>query len=211
MKKMMLLLPLLFSVNAFAVENPCANGCTYSQIQDYNKANFKSSEQMIQEADEMEAEMYRKWVKEHEEAQARADALPKYVYKPMGQKDNCVSRFYKKADDIIGDTSILYIDVREIEGGKCTFEIKLMAEEMCNYFDSFSSLATPGWSMAEWCRYTAEKNAAMAPFSGVRATDDVKRQIKAKLLPVEQKHHENITRLFEKEQSKIKQLGEKNG
>ncbi|WP_339491464.1 hypothetical protein [Pseudomonas sp. EA_15y_Pfl2_R67] len=145
MKKMMLLLSLLYSVNAFAFENPCAHkNCTFKEIEAYNKANYKTDEQILREADEKEAEMYRKWVKEHEEAQARADALPKYVYKPMGQKDNCVSRFYKKADEIIGDTSILYIDVREIESGKCTFEIKLMAEEMCDYFDSFSSMATPG-------------------------------------------------------------------
>lgn len=209
MKKMMLLLPLLFSVNAFAFENPCENGCTMQQIEAYNRANYKTSEQMIQEADAWEAEHYKWWVEYHREAQARADALPKYVAKPMGEKDNCVSRFYEKADGIIGDKSILYIDVREIEGGKCTFEIKLMAEEMCNYFDSFSSMATPGWSMAEWCRYTAEKNEAMAPFSGVRATDDVKRQIKAKLLPVEQKHHENITRLFNREEERVKSLNKK--
>ncbi|WP_157811473.1 hypothetical protein [Pseudomonas qingdaonensis] len=210
MKKMMLLLPLLFSVNAFAFENPCADGnCTMQQIEAYNRANYKTSEQMIQEADAWEAEHYKWWVEYHREAQARADALPKYQYKPGGQKDNCVTRFYEEASGIIGDYAKNYISVREIDGGKCEFDIKFMAEEMCEYFDSFASLATPHWSTAEWCRYRLESVAVTDRYRDIiytpAFTDDVKQRLKAELKPIEDKHEKIIQRLFEIEEKRLNQ------
>lgn len=210
MKKMMLLLPLLFSVNAFAFENPCADGnCTIKQIEAYNRANYKTHEQLMKEADEWEAEHYRQWVEDHREAQARADALPKYQYKPIPETDNCVTRFYEKASNIIGDNAKEYIDVEEIEGGKCLFGFKLMAEEMCEYFDSFSSMATPGWSEAEWCRYRSELREVHIQYRDVvgtpALTDAVKAERKAKLKPIEDKHHKIYQNLYEQHLKQLKQ------
>ena len=179
------------------------------QIEAVNRANYKTSEQMIQEADAWEAEHYKWWVEYHREAQARADALPKYQYKPGGQKDNCVTRFYEKASSMIGDNAKNYISVREIEGGKCEFDIKLMAEEMCEYFDSFSSMATPHWAAAEWCRYRIEQLEVTTRyrvyFGTPDFTDEVKQRLGAELKPVEDKHEKIIQRLFEQEQKRLKQ------
>lgn len=209
MKKTMLLLPLLFSVNAFALENPCANGCTLQQIEAYNKANYKTYEQLIRAQEESEEEDYRKWIQEHREAQARADALQVIKKEPGQQLDNCVYRFYDKASEIVGYSVKQYVNVGELEPGKCTFDINPMADEMCDYFDSFSGLATPHWQVAEWCRYGAEKRAITQQYHGVFGTpaftDSVKKELNAKLKPVEIKHSENIERLLEIEEKKVKQ------
>lgn len=207
---MMLLLPLLFSVNAFAFENPCNDGnCTIKQIEAVNRANYKTHEQLMQEADAWEAENNRKWIEEHRAAQAKADALPKYQYKPGGQKDNCVTRFYEEASSIIGDNAKNYINVREIKGGKCEFEINDMAYDLCEYFDSFSSLATPHWAAAEWCRYRLEEVAVTTEYRDIiytpAFTDDVKQQLNARLKPIQDKHDKIIQRLFEQEQKRLKQ------
>lgn len=202
MKKMMLFFTLLLSANAFAFENPCADGnCTINQIEAVNRANYKTHEQLMQEADQWEAEHYEWWVEYHREAQARADALTKYQYKPGGQKDNCVTRFYEEASSIIGDNAKQYINVREIEGGKCEFEIKDMAYELCEYFDSFSSLASPHWAAAEWCRYRLEGVAVTTEYRDIiytpAFTDDVKQQLNARLKPIEDKHHKIYQNLYE--------------
>ncbi|MGG5283608.1 hypothetical protein ACQZ2G_06300 [Pseudomonas viridiflava] len=207
MKKTMSLLPLLFSVNAFALENPCANGCTLQQIEAYNKANYKTTEQILREADELEADMDRRWLEEKRKAEERRDALPPPLQKEPGQQlDNCVYRFYEEASEIVGYNVKQYVSVGELESGKCTFDIQPMADEMCDYFDSFSSLATPNWQVAEWCRYEAEKRAITEQYHDVFGTpaftDSVKKELKTKLTPVEIKHSENIKRLFEIEKKR---------
>jgi hypothetical protein len=210
MKKTMLLLPLLFSVNAFALENPCANGCTLQQINAYNKANYKTTEQILREADKLEADMNKRWLEEKRKAEARRDALPSSLKKEPGQQlDNCVYRFYDKASEIVGYSVKQYVSVGELEPGKCTFDINPMANEMCEYFDSFSSLATPSWQVAEWCRYTTEKLTITEQYRDVfgtpNFTDDVKQGMYMKLKPIEIRHSENIKRLFEIEQKNVKQ------
>lgn len=208
MGKTILLLTLLYSVNAFASNDFCEEGCTLQEVEAKNKANFKSHEQWVREAEAWEAAEHAKWVKEHDEAQARAEALPKYQYQPGSTMDNCVADFYEKATSIIGDTAKNYVNVREIEDGKCSFQIKEMAYEMCEHFNAFSSMATPEWSAAEWCRYRLEAVAVTTEYRDIFGTpaftDAVKQELQAKLKPIEDKHNEVIKILLEKEIKKLK-------
>ncbi|WP_454864027.1 hypothetical protein [Pseudomonas hormoni] len=218
MKNTILLLTLLFSVNAFADHSTskfvwsgkCLNSnCTRSEIEAENKANYQKHLQHIQDLDAEQEEEDREWSRQHDEDQARADALPKYQYKPIPETDNCVTRFYEKASSIIGDNAKEYIDVEEIKSGKCIFGFKLMAEEMCEYFDSFSSMATPDWSEAEWCRYRSELREVYIQYSGLVGTsaftDAVQAERKAKLKPVEDKHHKIYQNLYEQHLKQLKQ------
>lgn len=207
MKKMMLLLTLLFSVNAFAFENPCAKGCTMEQIKAYNQSNYKTHEQIIREGKEWEAEDYRKWVIEHDEAQARADAVPKYVHTPKGPVITCVQEVYEKATGILGDDATNLIDVSIISPGKCSFEVKEFGDfgRGCDNLAALSSIAKMGFYQEEQCRYKAESWKVYLQYKDVIYTPEwtnaLNREYYNKLKPIKQRHIDNVAKLQDQERA----------
>ena len=204
---MMLLLTLLFSVNAFAFENPCAKGCTMEQIKAYNQANYKTHEQIIREGKEWEAEDYRKWVIEHDEAQARADAAPKYVHTPKGPVITCVQEVYEKATGILGDDATKHIDVSIISPGKCSFEVKEFGDfgRGCDNLAALSSIAKMGFYQGEQCRYEAESWKVYLQYKDVIYTPEwtnaLNREYYNKLKPIKQRHIDNVAKLQDQERA----------
>ncbi|UZS72944.1 hypothetical protein OQB66_00960 [Pseudomonas syringae] len=212
MKKTMLLLPLLFSVNAFALENPCANGCTLQQINAYNKANYKTTEQLIRAQEESEAEDYRIWVEEHREAQARADALP-VIKKEAGQTyETCASRVYEKASEIIGDNAKNYIIVTvegdDLDNCNVTIDVKTFGEA-CEYLSELSAIAKPHFTTAEYCRFLAEEMEVLKDYRDIVATpaftQSVQLERDARLMPIYKKHDENVSKLLHNWEQQQKQ------
>ena len=207
MKKMMLLLPLLFSVNAFGASYLCDNGCTYEQIVANNKANYKTHEQLIREADEEQREMDRKFTQEHQEAQARADAAPKYVHTPKGPVITCVQEVYEKATGILGDDATKHIDVSIISPGKCSFEVKEFGDfgRGCDNLAALSSIAKMGFYQEEQCRYEAESWKVYLQYKDViytpEWTNELNREYYEKLNPIQEKHFENVFKLQDQERA----------
>lgn len=213
MKKMMLLLPLLFSVNAFAFENPCADGnCTMQQIEAVNRANYKTHEQLMQEADDWEAEHYKWWVEYHREAQARADALPKYQYKPGQTYETCASRVYEKASEIIGDNAKNYISVTskgdDLDNCDVTFDVKTFGDG-CEYIGELSAIAKPHFTTAEYCRFLAEEMEVLKDYQDIVATpaftQSVQLERNARLKPIYKRHDENVSKLLDNWEQQQKQ------
>jgi len=208
MKNTMLLLTLLFSVNAFAFVNPCDDGnCTMKQIEAYNRANYKTHEQWVREMEETEREMDRKFTREHEEAQARADAVPKDVYTPKGPVITCVQEVYEKATGILGDDATKHIDVSIISPGKCSFEVKEFGDfgRGCDNLAALSSIAKMGFYQEEQCRYEAESWKVYSQYKDVIYTPEwtnaLSREYHKKLQPVKQKHIDNVAKLQDQEKA----------
>lgn len=207
MKKMMLLLPLLFSVKAFGAGYLCDNGCTYEQIVENNKANYKTHEQLMREADEWEAEHFRKLVEENREAQARYDALPKYVHTPKGPVITCVQEVYEKATGILGDDATNHIDVSIISPGKCSFEVKEFGDfgRGCDNLAALSSIAKMGFYQEEQCRYEAESWKVYLQYKDVIYTPEwtnaLNREYYNKLKPIKQRHIDNVAKLHDQERA----------
>lgn len=213
MKKTILLLPLLFSVNAFAVENPCLNGCTLQQINAYNKANYKTTEQILREADELESDMDRRWLEEKRKAEARRDALPPPLQKEPGQTyETCASRVYEKASEIIGDNAKNYIIVT-VEGDdlyncNVSFDVKTFGDG-CEYFGELSGIAKPHFTTAEYCRFLAEEMEVLKDYrdrnSGPAFTQSVQLERDARLMPIYKRHDENVSKLLHNWEQQQKQ------
>lgn len=207
MKNTMLLLPLLFSVKAFGVSYLCDNGCTMEQIEANNKANYKTHEQLMREADEWEAEHLRKFIEEHREAQARADAVPKYVHTPKGPVITCVQEVYEKAAGILGDDATNHIDVSIISPGKCSFEVKEFGDfgRGCDNLAALSSIAKMGFYQEEQCRYEAESWKLYLQYKDViytpAWTNELNREYYEKLNPIQEKHFENVFKLQDQERA----------
>ena len=206
MKNTILLLTLLFSVNAFA-GSLCQDGCTIEQIEANNKANYKTPEQLMREADEWEAEHLRKFIEEHREAQARADAVPKDVYTPKGPVITCVQEVYEKATGILGDDATNHIDVSIISPGKCSFEVKEFGDfgRGCDNLAALSSIAKMGFYQEEQCRYEAESWKVYLQYKDVIYTPEwtnaLSREYHKKLQPVKQKHRDNVAKLQDQEKT----------
>lgn len=208
MKKMMLLLTILSPAWAFAFENPCANGCTIDQIKAFNKANYKSTEQIIREAEETERLMYEEWLKEHNEAQARADALPKYKYVKKPDTWTCVAGTYEKATAILGDDARNHISVYGFEN--CEFTIKQFYPDGrgCDNIAALSGIAkfTPGVYGVEECRFEKEKWEATKGFADVMYTPAwttaMDKKYRAALKPITEKHVDRVRKLQEQEKAK---------
>ena len=207
MKKIILLLPLLFSVNAFAFDNPCENGCTLQQIEAINKANYKTHEQLIQEANDSEAEDYREWVEYHRVAQAKADALPKYHYIDGGQYTTCVQAVYAKATGILGDDARKHIDVFNITLDQCGFTVKEFGEygKGCDNLAALSGIAKMGFYQEEQCRYQTDRYQVYLQYKDVMSTPgwtpSVDASYYAALKPIDQKHEDIVVRLHEREEA----------
>ena len=204
MKNTILLLTLLFSVNAFAFENPCNDGnCTVKQIEAYNRANYKTHEQLMQEADAWEAESYRKWVQEHEEAQARADALPKAVYVPIKQVRTCVQDVLEQATGILGDDAENHIDVWVITPGKCGFAVKTFGDlgRACDNLAALSGIAKMGFYQEEQCRFEAEKSEVYSQFKDVIYTPEYTPAI-------QRDHHEKMNAAYKKNMDIVVKMNE---
>lgn len=213
MKKTILLLPLLFSVNAFAVENPCLNGCTLQQINAYNKANYKTTEQILREADELEADMDKQWLEEKRKAEARRDTLPPPLQKEAGQTyETCASRVYEKASEIIGDNAKNYIIVTvegdDLDNCNVTFDVKTFGEA-CEYLSELSAIAKPHFTTAEYCRFLAEEMEVLKDYRGIVATPAFTQSVQferdARLMPIYKKHDENVSKLLGKWEKQQKQ------
>ncbi len=211
MKNTILLLTLLFSVNAFAFVNPCDDGdCTIKQIEAYNRANYKTHEQLIQEADAWEAEQERKWTEEHREAQARADAAPKYVYVPGGQYRTCVQEVLEQATGILGDDATKHIDVSIITPGKCSFTVKQFGDlgRGCDNLAALSGIAKIGFYQEEQCRFEAEKWEVYSQYKDViytpAWTSSVSREYYEKMKPIELKHLDITKKMNEQEKTSSK-------
>ena len=208
MKKTILILTILLSANAFAVTNLCGNGCTLQQIEMNNKANYKTHEQLIREADEQEAQEYRKWIQEHEEAQARADALPKSVYVPLGQYRTCVQDVYEKAAGFLGDDAETQISVVRDGDNTCSFTVKRFDDlsHACENLESLSAIAKMKSYQEETCRYEKEIFKLYKQYEDViytpAWTQSVKNEYSNKLKPIEQKHKENVDKWIEQEKQK---------
>lgn len=208
MKKTMLLLTLLYSVNAFAVNDFCEDGCTLKEIETKNKANYKTHEQLIREAEQQEAEEYRQWVQEHREAQARADALPKSVYVPLGQYRTCVQDVYEKAAGFLGDDANTQISVVRDGENTCSFTVKRFDDlsHACENLGSLSAIATMQSYQEETCRYEKEKFKLYKQYEDViytpAWTHSVQNEYANKLKPIEQKHKENVDKWIEQEKQK---------
>lgn len=213
MKETMLLLTLLYSVNAFAFENPCANGCTMEQIKAYNQANYKTHEEWVRHNEALEAEEYREWVQEHREAQARADALPKSVYVPLGTYRTCVQDVYEQAAGFLGDDANTQISVSQDADGKCSFTVKRFDDlsHACENLGSLSAIARMESFQEETCRYEKEKWRLYEQYKDVIYTPawtrSVENEFSNKKKPIEQKHKENIDKWNEQEQQKNKTGG----
>lgn len=208
MKNTILLLTLLFSVNAFAFVNPCADGdCTIKQIEAYNRANYKTHEQLVREMEEEEEAIYRKWVEEHREAQARADAAPKYQYKTPGTYTTCVQEVYEKATGILGDDAKKHIDVSIIEKGKCGFSVKQFGDlgRGCDNLAALSGIAKMGFYQEEQCRYEAESWKVYSQYKDIiytpAWTNALDREYEKKLEPIREKHFENVFKLQDQERA----------
>lgn len=207
MKNTMLLLTLLFSVKAFGAGYLCENGCTYEQIVANNKANYKTHEQLIREAEEEQREMDRKFTQEHQEAQARADAVPKDVYTPKGPVITCVQEVYEKATGILGDDATNHIDVSIISPGKCSFEVKEFGDfgRGCDNLAALSSIAKMGFYQEEQCRYEAESWKVYLQYKDVIYTPEwtnaLSREYHKKLEPIKQKHRDNVAKLQDQEKA----------
>lgn len=207
MKNTMLLLTLLFSVKAFGAGYLCENGCTYEQIVANNKANYKTHEQLIREAEEEQREMDRKFTQEHQEAQARADAVPKDVYTPKGPVITCVQEVYEKATGILGDDATNHIDVSIISPGKCSFEVKEFGDfgRGCDNLVALSSIAKMGFYQEEQCRYEAESWKVYLQYKDVIYTPEwtnaLSREYHKKLEPIKQKHRDNVAKLQDQEKA----------
>lgn len=211
MKKMIILLPLLFPAGAFAFENPCEKGCTMEQIEAFNKANYKTTEQRLREADETERLMHEKWLKEHNEAQARADALPKAKYVAKPRYKTCVAGAYEKASAILGDDAREHISVSTGETiDKCVFTVKQFYPDgkACDNLVALSGIAkfTPGVYGEEECRFEKEKWEATKGFADVMYTPAwttaMDKKYRAALKPVIEKHADRVRKLQEQEKAK---------
>lgn len=208
MKKMIMLLPLLLSAEAFAFENFCEKGCTMEQIEAFNKANYKTTEQRLREADETERLMHEKWLKEHNEAQARADALPKAKYVAKPRYKTCVAGTYEKATAILGDDARNHISVFGFEN--CDFVIKQFYPDGlgCDNLAALSGIAkfTPGVFGEEECRFEKEKWEATKGFADVMYTPAwttaMDKKYRAALKPVTEKHVDRVRKLQEQEKAK---------
>jgi len=174
MKKMMLLLPLLFSVNAFAFENPCADGnCTIKQIEAYNRANYKTPDQHIREDEEFWSAQESKWAKEKREAEARRDEfLRNYVYEEPKRIVNCVSSVYEKATAILGDDARNHITVTPDTIDQCSFVVKQFGDlgRGCDNLAALSGIAKMGFYQEETCKFEAEKWKVYLKYKDVLAT-----------------------------------------
>lgn len=208
MKKTILLLPLLLSVNAFAFENPCAAGnCTMEQIQAYNKANYKTIHQMIKDGEDWEAEAYRRWVIQHDEDQARADALPKYVYKAKPRYTTCVQDVYEKATAILGDDATRHIDVSTITLDKCRFEVKEFGGfgRACDNLAALAGIAEMGFYQEEQCRFEGELYKVYLEYEDILYTPSwstaIDLEYRNKLRPIYIKHNEIVLKLQKQEKS----------
>ena len=214
MKKMMLLLPLLFSVNAFAGNSipvfiwsgKCLGGnCTISEIEAENKENARRSVQYMLDMEEVEREMDRQFTREHQEAQARADAAPKYIHTPKGPVITCVQEVYEKATEILGDDATNHIDVSIISPGKCSFEVKEFGDfgRGCDNLAALSSIAKMGFYQEEQCRYEAESWKVYLQYKDViytpEWTNELNREYYKKLEPIKQKHRDNVAKLHDQE------------
>lgn len=214
MKKTMLLLTLLYSVNAFAVNDFCEDGCTLQEIQTKNKANNKTHEQLIREAEQQEAEEYRQWVQEHREAQARADALPKSVYVPGTQYRTCVQDVYEQAAGFLGDDANTQISVSQDTSEKCSFIVTRFDDQShaCENLGSLSAIARMESYQEETCRYEKEKWRLYEQYRDVvytpAWTHSVELEYLNKLKPIELKHKENVDKWIEQEKQKNKTGGE---
>ncbi|NWC42580.1 hypothetical protein [Pseudomonas tolaasii] len=216
MKNTMLLLTLLFSVNAFASNSlpvfiwsgKCLGGnCTMSEIEAENKENARRSAQHMLDMEEVEREMDRQFTREHQEAQARADAVPKDVYTPKGPVITCVQEVYEKATGILGDDATNHIDVSIISPGKCSFEVKEFGDfgRGCDNLAALSSIAKMGFYQEEQCRYEAESWKVYLQYKDViytpEWTNELNREYYEKLNPIQEKHFENVFKLQEQEKS----------
>ncbi|EOA5670035.1 hypothetical protein ACEPU1_31005 [Pseudomonas aeruginosa] len=211
MKKMIMLLTLLLSAEAFAFENPCEKGCTMEQIEAFNKANYKTTEQILREADETERLMHEKWLKEHNEAQARADALPKAKYVAKPRMWTCVDSTYEIASAILGDDAREHITVSTGETiDKCVFDVKQFYPDGkgCDNLAALSGIAklASGVYGEERCRFEKEQWEATKDFADLiytpAWTPAVDKEYRAKLDPVYDKHMDNVMKLIEQEKAK---------
>jgi hypothetical protein len=211
MKKMIMLLTLLSPAGAFAFENPCANGCTMEQIEAFNKANYKTTEQILREAEETERLMYDEWLKEHNEAQARADALPKYKYVEKSPYWTCVAGTYEKATAILGDDAYNHISIstgRTVD--ECEFSIKWFYPDGkgCDNLAALSGIATlaSGVYGEEECQYEKEKWEATKDFADLIYTPNwtpaVDKEYRSIVKPIIEKHIDRIQKLQEQEKAK---------
>lgn len=207
MKNTILLLTLLFSVNAFAVNDFCEDGCTMEEIEARNKARYKTHEQIIRENKDWEAEHFRKLVEENREAQARYDALPKYVHTPKGPVITCVQEVYEKATGILGDDATNHIDVSIISPGECSFEVKEFGDfgRGCDNLAALSSIAKMGFYQEEQCRYEAESWKVYLQYKDVIYTPEwtnaLNREYYNKLKPIKQRHIDNVAKLQDQERA----------
>ncbi|MFG9450947.1 hypothetical protein [Pseudomonas aeruginosa] len=211
MKKMILLLPLLLSAEAIAFENLCEKGCTMEQIEAFNKANYKTTEQILREADETERLMHEQFVREHREAQARADALPKAKYVKKPPFWTCVAGTYEKATAILGDDARNHISVATGETiDKCVFTIKQFYPDGkgCDNIAALSGIAklASGAYGEEECRFEKEKWEATKNFADLMYTPDwtpaVDKEYRAAIKPVTEKHADRVGKLQEQEKAK---------
>lgn len=213
MKKTMLFLTLLYSVNAFAFENPCANGCTMEQIKAYNQANYKTHEEWVRHNEALEAEEYRQWVQEHREAQARADALPKSVYVPGTQYRTCVQDVYEQAAGFLGDDANTQISVSQDVNKKCSFVVTRFDDlsHACENLGSLSAIARMESYQEETCRFEKEKWKLYEQYRDVVYTPEwthsVELEYLDKLQPILQRHWDNVVKRNEQEKQKNKTGG----
>lgn len=205
MKKTMLLLTLLYSVNAFAVNDFCENGCTLQEIETKNKANYKTHEQLIRDSEAIEAEEYRRWIQEHREAQARADALPKSVYVPGTQYRTCVQDVYEQAAGFLGDDANTQISVSQDLNKKCSFVVTRFDDlsHACENLGSLSAIARMESYQEETCRFEKEKWRLYEQYRDVVYTPEwthsVELEYLNKLQPILQKHWDNVVKRNEQE------------
>lgn len=213
MKKTMLLLTLLYSVNAFALNDFCEDGCTLKEIEAKNKANYKTHEQWVIHNEALEAEEYRQWVQEHREAQARADALPKSVYVPGTQYRTCVQDVYEQAAGFLGEDANTQISVSQDTNEKCSFIVTRFDDQShaCENLSALSGMARMMSYQEETCRYEKEKWRLYEQYKDVvytpAWTHSVELEYLNKLKPIELKHKENVDIWIEQEKLKNKTGG----
>ena len=216
MKNTVLLLTLLFSVNAFAEpyksrfvwSDKCVDGnCTSSEIEAVNRENAERGRQHLLNLEEEERERERELSRQHAEDQARADAAPKYIHTPKGPVITCVQEVYEKATGILGDDATNHIDVSIISPGKCSFEVKEFGDfgRGCDNLAALSSIAKMGFYQEEQCRYEAESWKVYSQYKDVIYTPEwtnaLSREYHKKLQPVKQKHIDNVAKLQDQEKA----------
>lgn len=205
MKKTIIVLTLLYSVNAFAVDEFCEDGCTLQEIETENKANYKTHEQLIRDSEALEAEEYRRWVQEHREAQARADALPKSVYVSGTQYRTCVQDVYEQAAGFLGEDANTKISVSQDIDEKCTFDVTRFDDlsHACENLSALSSIARMKSHQEETCRFEKEKWRLYEQYKYVvytpAWTHSVELEYLNKLESIEQKHFDNVIKRNEQE------------